>query len=81
MFYICYLFSTCVRVEKLWLAPEHLRAPQLGRSPAGDVYAYGILLQEIALQAGPYDNEGEEPQGISLQYHGFSCINFIPKDF
>ncbi|XP_062845261.1 atrial natriuretic peptide receptor 2 [Trichomycterus rosablanca] len=46
--------------RKLWTAPEMLiydRPPPQG-TPRGDVYSFGIILQEIALRNGPFYVEG-----------------------
>ncbi|CAH3045236.1 unnamed protein product [Porites lobata] len=38
-----------------WTAPEHLRSTaDIGKSQPGDVYSYGIMLQEIALREKPF---------------------------
>ena len=40
----------------LYYAPEHLRTkiPDCG-TQKGDVYSLGIILEEVILRAGPYD--------------------------
>ncbi|XP_053447082.1 atrial natriuretic peptide receptor 1 isoform X2 [Nycticebus coucang] len=46
--------------KKLWTAPELLRMalPPARGSQAGDVYSFGIILQEIALRNGVFHVEG-----------------------
>ncbi|XP_074175093.1 atrial natriuretic peptide receptor 1 isoform X2 [Rhinolophus sinicus] len=46
--------------KKLWTAPELLRmaSPPARGSQAGDVYSFGIILQEIALRCGVFHVEG-----------------------
>ncbi|XP_057171362.1 atrial natriuretic peptide receptor 1 isoform X2 [Ursus arctos] len=46
--------------KKLWTAPELLRmaSPPARGSQAGDVYSFGIILQEIALRSGVFHVEG-----------------------
>uniref|UniRef100_A0A8D2CHT8 Guanylate cyclase n=1 Tax=Sus scrofa TaxID=9823 RepID=A0A8D2CHT8_PIG len=46
--------------KKLWTAPELLRmaTPPARGSQAGDVYSFGIILQEIALRSGVFHVEG-----------------------
>ncbi|XP_078729151.1 guanylyl cyclase C-like [Lampetra fluviatilis] len=38
--------------SKLWMAPEHLRVG--GVSPKGDVYSFGIILQELLYRRGVF---------------------------
>uniref|UniRef100_W5MJ10 Atrial natriuretic peptide receptor 1 n=1 Tax=Lepisosteus oculatus TaxID=7918 RepID=W5MJ10_LEPOC len=47
--------------RKLWSAPELLRAegPLPSGTQKGDVYSFGIILQEIALRRGAFYLEGE----------------------
>ena len=41
--------------DLLWRAPEHLDGRNnLSKSQRGDVYSYGIILQEILLRSLPY---------------------------
>lgn len=58
VFYFC-LFDkfNCVSFRgRLWTAPELLRDtnPPIAGTPKGDVYSYGIILQEIQLRNGPF---------------------------
>ncbi|XP_052350389.1 atrial natriuretic peptide receptor 1-like [Oncorhynchus keta] len=47
--------------RKLWMAPELLRleSPPLCGTQKGDVYSFGIILQEVALRHGAFYLEGE----------------------
>ncbi|KXJ15243.1 Atrial natriuretic peptide receptor 1 [Exaiptasia diaphana] len=42
--------------DMLWCAPEHINNNRMDSrgSQKGDVYSYGIILQEIAMKASPY---------------------------
>ncbi|XP_006811282.1 atrial natriuretic peptide receptor 2-like, partial [Saccoglossus kowalevskii] len=41
----------------LWRSPELLRHPITRGSQKGDVYSFGIILQEIITRTGPFDHE------------------------
>ncbi|XP_072249554.1 atrial natriuretic peptide receptor 1-like [Leuresthes tenuis] len=47
--------------QKLWMAPELLRmeAPPPQGTQKGDVYSFGIILQEVALRRGAFYLEGD----------------------
>lgn len=55
-----------VAAELLWTAPEILRGAdkQVG-SQKGDVFSFGIILEEIILRGGPYEEASMtlSPQG------------------
>ena len=60
--------------EKLWTAPEHLRratnTPMA--SQKADVYSFGIILHEIALQKGPF-----YVGNVTLTYKGLLTVRYI----
>ncbi|EDV28199.1 uncharacterized protein TRIADDRAFT_21495, partial [Trichoplax adhaerens] len=47
----------------LWTAPEHLRGNKLG-SVKGDIYSYGMILQEIILRGLPFCTTNYTPKGL-----------------
>lgn len=49
----------------LWCAPEHIIDGEIDNrgSQKGDVYSYGIILQEIAHRKPPYSMYPFKPQG------------------
>lgn len=53
--------------ERLWMAPELLRmeSPPPQGTQKGDVYSFGIILQEVALRRGAFHLEGDplSPKG------------------
>lgn len=53
--------------ERLWMAPELLRmeCPPPQGTQKGDVYSFGIILQEVALRRGAFYLEGDplSPKG------------------
>ncbi|XP_027052498.1 atrial natriuretic peptide receptor 1-like [Pocillopora damicornis] len=52
--------------DMLWCAPEHISDGEMDHrgSQKGDVYSYGIILQEIAIRKPPYSMYTFEPQEI-----------------
>ena len=64
--------------DMLWTAPELLRKeePPLYGTKEGDVFSYGIILQEITLSSHPYscnNPELEPPEIIKLVSNVFHC--------
>lgn len=62
----------CVLAGLLWTSPELLR--QFGDNSvrrrgthAGDVFAFGIIMQEIVTRKPPYDLECTSPKGMLNQ--------------
>ena len=51
--------------DMLWCAPEHIIDGEMDNrgSQKGDVYSYGIILQEIANRKPPYSMYPFAPQG------------------
>lgn len=67
------------------MAPELLRmeAPPPQGSQKGDVYSFGIILQEVALRRGAFHLEGDplSPKGRLLQIHlwmGLELPRWLP---
>lgn len=54
----------------LWCAPEHIHDDDMDNrgSQKGDVYSYGIILQEIAIRKPPYSMYTLQPQGKSRNW-------------
>ena len=54
---------TCLSIlEKYWRAPE-LIAYEGPATQQGDVYSFGIILQEIITRTEPYDDYEMNPEG------------------
>uniref|UniRef100_A0A8C0GF97 Guanylate cyclase n=1 Tax=Chelonoidis abingdonii TaxID=106734 RepID=A0A8C0GF97_CHEAB len=69
--------------EKLWTAPELLRMemPPARGTQKGDVYSFGIILQEIALRNGVFYVEGLDlsPKEIIERVKSGECPYFRPS--
>lgn len=65
----------------LWVAPELLPltlTPGIPATQKGDVYSFGIILEEIILRGGPYEAAKQflEPHGnyfhnVNVKFHNF----------
>ena len=59
-------------LDLLWMAPEHVRtaiikndvATIMTSSAAGDVYSFGIIMQEVILRGAPFCMLDLTPQGL-----------------
>lgn len=57
--------------ELFWTAPEHLREKQPEKtigSKKGDIYSFGIILQEVITRSGPYEmteREGRKKESLN----------------
>ena len=65
------MYTLSLSSELLWTAPEHLQETngmicRVGSSQKGDVFSFGIILQEIALRAAPYEYNDLSVEGMSL---------------
>ena len=60
-------------LDLLWMSPEHVRtavikndvATVMTSSLAGDVYSFGIIMQEVILRGAPYCMLDLSPQGLT----------------
>ena len=59
------LLRFCFVVDLLWVAPEILRLPTrpIRGTQKGDVYSFGIILQEFHTREGPYSSSYMDPKG------------------
>jgi len=58
--------------ELLWTAPELLREPPIRRrgSQPGDVYSFGIIIQEVVLRGEPFCTLNLTPEGTIQKMPG-----------
>ena len=63
---------TCISIDMLWTAPELLRMDTIpvNGTPAGDVYSFAIILQEILFRTEPF------PGGLSPK-SGYRRVYFV----
>ncbi|XP_070536701.1 atrial natriuretic peptide receptor 1-like isoform X3 [Ptychodera flava] len=66
--------------KQLWRAPEMLRDPNRKSSQEGDVYGFGIILQEIVQRSGPYESSSSSmsPQEIVERVKNVETPPFRP---
>ena len=50
----------------LWTAPEHLRDSKLAMTQKGDVYSFGIILQEVYTESDPFGTVNLSAAGSSI---------------
>ena len=73
--------------DLLWMAPEHIRtailkndvATVMSSSPAGDVYSFGIIMQEVILRKPPFCMLELTTQGL-LDAIDFPSSHFSPVE-
>jgi guanylate cyclase 2F len=71
-------------LDLLWMSPEHVRtsiikndvATVITSSSAGDVYSFGIIMQEVILRGPPYCMLDLTPQGLNKKKN-FSFELFV----
>ena len=59
-------------VAWLWTAPEHLRDATIPPTPKGDVYSFGIILQEVITETAPFGTGSLGAEGLFQSIFVFS---------
>ena len=60
-----FMYSCCVVIaEMLWKPPEFIRKSNENHTKEGDIYAVGIIMQEVAIRGPPFENEFRETEGV-----------------
>ncbi len=79
--YLTHCVSLCVE-GKLWTAPEILleKKPAPKGSQKGDVFSYGIILQEIFLRDSPYPTSILSAEGRYMATDHSTTIILIKHD-
>ena len=57
--------------ELLWNAPEQLRNSTKKLTKEGDIYAVGIIMQEVVIRGPPFEQEygdNEDTKGNKIQW-------------
>ncbi|OWA52554.1 Atrial natriuretic peptide receptor 1 [Hypsibius exemplaris] len=62
----------------LWRAPELLRRPVLSGTQKGDVYSFGILLQQLILRSAPYESS-IEAQRVDYLTHAKDLVMEVKR--
>ncbi|XP_071788532.1 atrial natriuretic peptide receptor 1-like [Asterias amurensis] len=50
--------------KMLWKPPEFIRKSNENHTKEGDIYAVGIIMQEVAIRGPPFENEFRETEGV-----------------
>lgn len=77
--YSSYILFLLLSLDLLWTAPELLRQPNLqkkGTQP-GDVYSFGIIMQEVVVRGEPFCMLALSPEGNQQKflYIRYNVIN------
>ena len=61
-----YIVNYMIIPGLLYTAPEHLRNTDVNHegSQKGDVYSYGIIIQELLTRTPPFGSYSQNPEGL-----------------